>query len=157
MANKPKTVSQSKKDPIEGQLQKLAAQVPDEELVGVLERIPKFKRAASILMAYQGPFMPPHMVEEYGAIIQDAPERLLSYSEKEQQHRHAQDNKIVNRSLDRDDRLTWFAFIGSMVGFGLSAMAFIYGAPLAAVPIALGSMGTSAVAIFDIIKKKPKQ
>ncbi|WP_323862883.1 DUF2335 domain-containing protein [Xenorhabdus szentirmaii] len=85
----------------------------------VLERVldnPKFTAVIQRkISTFQGPFPPPKLLKEYENTLPGAAERVFALTEKEQNHRHEIDDKVVNGGISKDKRGQW-------MGFGLALL-----------------------------------
>jgi uncharacterized membrane protein len=70
------------------------------------------------LRSFSGPLPPPEILRAYNEIIPDGAHRILLMAEKEQTHRHAQENR------ENDGNLT-LAKRGQLIGGGLALLAIV--------------------------------
>ncbi|UCH97210.1 MAG: DUF2335 domain-containing protein [Candidatus Aminicenantes bacterium] len=101
---------------------------PNSELAGSnneeSEKIEKV--AALILRKYQGPLPPPETLKEYNEILPDAAERIFSMAEKEQQHHHNTEKKLVDHEIKKTNKGQNFAFFTALIGIvGAVVCAFL--------------------------------
>ncbi|MGX9311971.1 DUF2335 domain-containing protein [Pantoea ananatis] len=90
----------------------------------VLERLlsrPQF-RAIISQQSFRGPLPPPAMLREYNEIVENGAERIMAKGEKEQAHRHAVKDKIVDGTLARDTRGQWMAFTITVFVLAIAAI-----------------------------------
>ena len=71
-------------------------------------------------IAFQGPLPPPAMLEHYGKIIPNGPERMMALLEKQTDHRIAMETKLVDGRISVTRTGQIMAFMLSIF-FGLSA------------------------------------
>lgn len=83
------------------------------------------------LQFHQGPLPPPEVLQGYGDIDASFPKRIMQLAEREQEHRHENERKMV----DAEAGSVWRGQCGA-IGLGLAAL-------IAAVPIAI--WGNAAV------------
>lgn len=62
-------------------------------------------------ISFRGPLPPPAMLREYNQIIENAAERIMAQSEREQAHRHALQHQTLAGAISKDRRGQWMAFI----------------------------------------------
>lgn len=62
-------------------------------------------------ISFRGPLPPPAMLREYNQIVENAAERIMAQSEREQAHRHAVQRQTLAGSISKDRRGQWMAFI----------------------------------------------
>lgn len=81
---------------------------------------------------FQGPLPPPKILQQYNEILPGAAERILQQFEKETQHRHALEGKIVEAQLESQRaeipafrRGQIFAFAIALVGISAGAFCVI--------------------------------
>lgn len=120
---------------------------------------------ARILMSekYRGSFSHPAHLREFGQIVENGAERAFSVTEREQQHRHRCDEKLVDsevRSRDRfsgDRRLVIIlCFISVMIGIIGSVVLVIAGYATAAWLVGGGTaIATLGGSIFARKKTDP--
>jgi uncharacterized membrane protein len=90
----------------------------------VLASLPKEKReeVISIAMSYQGPIMPPHLLQKIENIIPGGAERVLRLSEKEQTHRH----EMTDIQIKTAARQTKASLIAGVAAFALLVIGILY-------------------------------
>jgi uncharacterized membrane protein len=76
----------------------------------------------------------------------DLPEKIISWSEEQRNHRMKLEIAAANGSEGRMNRGQIFTFIISALGLGLSAVVGIVGSPVVASTIAIVSIGGPAAA-----------
>ena len=64
---------------------------------------------------HSGPLPDPFSFQAYAKVLPDAPERIMRMAEKEQEHRHEMERKIVDA-----DRIGYF--LGQLIAGGLAAL-----------------------------------
>ena len=78
------------------------------------------RRIVTTAIAYQGPLPPPEMLEQYGKIIANGPERMMALLEKQTDHRISMESQIVKSRVSITRNGQWMAF-GLSVFFGVAA------------------------------------
>ena len=70
-----------------------------QELDAVLEKLPVHERRILTKRLYRSPVMPPEMAERYESLLAGSTNRILVLAEKEQAHRHARENRIIEQGF----------------------------------------------------------
>ncbi|PQQ37221.1 DUF2335 domain-containing protein [Photorhabdus luminescens] len=80
----------------------------------VLEKMldhPKFSAVIQHkISTFQGPLPLPELLKEYENTLPGAAERIFALTEKEQNHRHEIDNKVVSGGISKDKRGQWMGY-----------------------------------------------
>ena len=98
-----------------------------EQLQQLLERSGRDPQESQILlqrMTVSGPLPPPQILEQYGEILPDAPQRIVTMAEKEQEHRHHVESNALQGQIALDRRGQRF---GLTIGVSALAVALILG------------------------------
>ena len=102
------------------------------DLVEVIERVDplirtlppaqqqEVRQIVTTAIAFQGPLPPPAMLEHYGRIIPNGPERMMALLEKQTDHRIAMETKLVSGRVSVTRTGQWMAFALSIF-FGATA------------------------------------
>lgn len=96
---------------------------------------------------YVGPIPPAEEFAKYGAVISDAPERILSVFEKDSEHVRYMQKEALKAEINTDKRGQWMSFLCVMAGFIVTGLCVWSGRDVAAV---LGGLATFILAIGGI-------
>lgn len=126
----------------------------------VLTRVLDEPRVQSIvLQKFQGPVPPPSLLREYESLVPGLADRLVKLTEKEQAHRHQQDEKFLKGNFSLSARGQWMAFVIVLV---IIATAIFFGSQgettLAAILVGIDMVAICSVFIagkFIGSKDKP--
>ena len=103
-----------------------------------------------VAQQFQGPLPPPAMLEDYGRIIENGPERLFAMVEREGEHRQYCEKKTVDSSAAFLKSSATDARLGLVLGFVI-ALLFLLGSVYVVIsgyPVAgtvLGSLDLAAL------------
>lgn len=75
---------------------------------------PQAGQRTLVSFTHSGPLPDPFSFRAYAEVLPDAPERIMQMAEKEQEHRHEMERKIVDT-----DRIGYF--LGQLIAGGLAA------------------------------------
>lgn len=96
---------------------------------------------------HTGPIPPPGTLEQYNRILPNAADRIISMAEREQEHRHKMQEKLVNAQVndakqERDERR-----LGQIFGLSIGVVSIVSGSITAilASPLAGGFIGSAGV------------
>jgi len=132
---------------------------PDAELVaGSNEECEKSKKYTALIhsMYHAGPLPPPETLKEYNEILPDAAERIFSMAEKEQEHKHTTEIKIVDHEIKKTSKGQNFALFTALTGIvGAVICAFLSQVVIGTV--IGGSSLVSLVSSFLSAKQKKKK
>lgn len=141
-----------------------------EEITGILEkeipeiaRDPKKKTAVirkiQMMCAYSGPLPPPEMLERYGKIIPNAPERILKMAERQSEHRIELEKVVIKGNSRRENQGLQYGFTICLVTI-LGGIFLIYNnknsAGLVAILAPLGILAASFLHSKHAKTKKEK-
>jgi uncharacterized membrane protein len=98
---------------------------------------------ASQSLMYSGPLPPSGEFAKYDEVLSGAAERILALAEKETQHRHKTEDKLVNIS----GRGQIFALILSILSLGAVGLSIFFSQPVASIAPAIIAI-TGLVSIF---------
>lgn len=110
-----------------------------EELIEIVEDedidpVNKVRRIKASLELYSGPLPHPRMFAAYKEVLDDAPERIMVLTEKEQDHRHTMNcseseirKSIVEADNKRADKGLLFGFLLFILLMGASLTLFLTG------------------------------
>ena len=65
---------------------------------------------------FAGPVPPPAILAAYNEIVPNGAERLLAMAERNQEHRHGIENRVVDGNIRAQSRGQWFGLIVALVG-----------------------------------------
>lgn len=109
---------------------------------------------------FSGPFPPPEILAGYQQIHQDFPERILCFTEKEQQHRHSLEMRIVESQIldlkaerTAEKRGQLYAFLICLAAFSCAGAIAFMGSPVSGVVLAMASLA-GIVSVFITRKTK---
>jgi uncharacterized membrane protein len=110
--------------------------------------------AIEVSAQFQGPVPPPQVMAGYEEIVPGAADRLIAMAEREQAHRHQQQERLLNAQITdaRQDRLEArvgqiFALIIGLGSISAGATTAVLGAAIAGGFIGTGGVATLA-AVF---------
>lgn len=133
-----------------------------QDINQVLENLPSEQRevimSAFISLeersSYYGILPAPEDFKAYGAIVKNAPERILAMAELQQKHRIEAETNIINYGIKESIRGQWMGFVLVLVFICIAAFLGYHGHDtLAGVIVTL----IVAVAIIFVLKKNPKE
>jgi len=101
-------------------------------------------------ISYSGPLPPATEFAQYEQILNGAAQRILTLAEKEAEHRHIAEDKLLN-SLERGQL---FAFILIVLSLVVMIIGIVFNVPLATIPPAIVALSGLASAF---IGKSPKR
>lgn len=124
---------------------------PDEE-VSPQQENSSLSQQISATVQFTGPLPPPSILEQYNRILPSAADRILSMAEREQEHRHKMQEKLVDSQIldvkqERSERR-----LGQIFGLVIGVVAILAGAVTiisgesTAESVAGGLLGSSGVA-----------
>lgn len=137
------------------------------DVVEVIEKVNPLIRALPIAqqqevrqivttaIAFQGPLPPPEMLEHYGKLIPNGPERMMALLEKQTDHRIAMETKLVNGRVSVTRTGQWMAFVLSVFFGSTAAFLGINGHEWLA-----GTIATTTIiglAVVFVLGKEPGQ
>lgn len=103
-------------------LQELLMQIPDEQLIEVLakkvQQNPKpeaIRISRAIHREFSGPMPPGELLEDYEKIQKGFANRLIQFTEKEQEHRHQIENKGLHAAINAEMRGQKYALLICLV------------------------------------------
>ena len=96
---------------------------------------------------YSGPLPTSKEFAGYEQALPGAAERILRISEKEVEHRHKNEDKIIEKSLKLSDRGQILAFIIALLSIASVFVTIFIGQPLASIAPAIIAL-TSLAAVF---------
>ncbi len=114
-----KDQSQIPEDNVNDQLSNDVEIVPED----ILEGLPEEKRKKLTVFAaehFSGPLPHPKILADYKKVLPDAPERIISMAEKQQDHRINIEASLIKGDIKRAD-------LGLMFGFTLYLLLFLSG------------------------------
>ena len=108
---------------------------------------------------------PPVILEQYNRVFPDAASRFIAMAEREQEHRHQMQEKLVDAQILDDKRTRTERRLGQIFGLSIGVVAIvagsttaIFGAPIAG-SIAGGVLGSAAIAglVFVFVLDRREQ
>lgn len=91
---------------------------------------------------WQGPLPPPAVLEEFGRLVPDAPERIFRQWETEAEHRRAYERQALDAAIRRDGRGQISALLFAVAALSVSAFALWLGQPWVAGTIGGGTIAS---------------
>lgn len=110
----------------------------------------------TVTQAFEGPVPHPSILEHYNKIIPDAAERILRMAERENEHRHQQEDEALKANISVQERQITLAEIQSKAVFRSDALGQILGAAVGltsvfgAIYLATISQGWVAAALVGL-------
>lgn len=109
------------------------------------------QRKASVVVEHsaywQGPLPPPAVLEEFRAVVPDAPERIVRQWEQESEHRRAYEQKALDAAIAKESRGQASAILFALAALSVSAFALWMGEPWVAGTVGGGTI-VSVVGAF---------
>lgn len=93
---------------------------------------------------YEGPLPPPALFRDYGAVVPDAPERILKQFEANSNHFRETSTNALKAEISVDRRAQWMAFFLVIAGIGSA----IYLAERDHTVVAVSVVGTLLIAVL---------
>ena len=129
-------------EPLRGEIVPLPAEAARRLAeIGADPRNPIIRKAVLIGSAYSGPIPPPEMLEAYKTVHPDLPEKIISWTESQRDHRMSLERDAAKASQVRMNRGQIYTFLITTLGVSLSAVVGIWGSPVVASAIAIVSVG----------------
>lgn len=96
---------------------------------------------------FTGPLPPPAVLEQYNSILPDAADRIVSMAEKEQEHRHRMQEKLIDAQIFDEKQQRNERRLGQIFGLSIGVVSILAGSVTAvlASPIAGGFIGSAGV------------
>ncbi len=142
--------------------EKIAADVVEviEKVNPLIRALPiaqqrEVRQIVTTAIAFQGPLPPPEMLEHYGKLIPNGPERMMALLEKQTDHRIAMETKLVNGRVSVTRTGQWMAFVLSVFFGSTAAFLGINGHEWLA-----GTIATTTIiglAVVFVLGKEPGQ
>ena len=121
----------------------------------VLDKLPEDVRIAVIEAAsFVGPLPPPSMFNAYGHVVQDAPNRILTMAEKEQEYRIESDQRAMQYAREDNRRGQWLGSAVALSYITAAVVVSVYGQPW--VGGMLGGIGILS-AITDLVLNRQER
>jgi uncharacterized membrane protein len=103
-------------------------------------------RFASQMITVSGPLPPANEFEKYEHALPGAADRILKMAEKEIEHRHKEEEKLVNSSIKLGIRGQLIALVISILSIALVLISILFSQPLAAIaPSIIALTGLSTI------------
>ncbi|MBO5145317.1 MAG: DUF2335 domain-containing protein [Lachnospiraceae bacterium] len=106
--------------------------------------------------AFSGPIPPPNILSGYEELLPGAADRILSMAERQTQHRHSMEKKIIETEA-RDSLLGIIFGFALGIGCVVAAIIMVFAYPEAAGVVSaavLGGSGVASIAITSINRNK---
>jgi uncharacterized membrane protein len=107
-----------------------------------------------VAMSYSGPLPTAQQFAEYERTLPGAANRILALAEKEAEHRHKNENAIVDKSMLLGGRGQIFAFVMSIVSMGVIFVSILLKQPFAAIPPTIVALTGLSSVFVNFMKKK---
>ena len=91
---------------------------------------------------WQGPLPPPAVLEQFGRLVPDAPERIFRQWEAESDHRRAYEREALAAAIRRDARGQVSALVFALTALSVAAFALWLGEPWVAGTIGGGTIAS---------------
>ena len=114
---------------------------------------PNLPEVTTRSLTYSGPLPTSNEFDGYERVLPGAADRILSICEKEVEHRHRNEDKIVSQSLWLESRGQIFAFVLSLLSIGTIVASFLLSHPVMSIAPTLIAI-TSLASIFTSNNKK---
>lgn len=62
-------------------------------------------------VSFQGPLPPPEILRQYGEVVPNGAERIMSMAERNQEHRHGLEKEVITKGVRNESRGQWLGFI----------------------------------------------
>lgn len=105
-----------------------------------IEKKPKTQTQLLASQTYQGPIPTAAEFAQYGRVMQDAPERIISVFEKDSDHTRVMQVTALNADISRDKRSQWMVFGVILLSISLTIYSLWLRLEIAAVLGALASL-----------------
>lgn len=94
-----------------------------------------------------GPLPPPITLEQYNRILPDAANRIISMAEREQEHRHKMQEKLVDAQIIDKQQQRAERRLGQIFGFSIGVVVIVAGSATTVLghPVVGGLFGSSGV------------
>lgn len=114
------------------------------------------KQENLLLSQLTEPIPPPVILEQYNRIFPDAASRIISMAEKEQEHRHKMQEKLIDAQILDRKRARTERRLGQIFGLTVGVVTIVSGSATAifGAPIAggvLGSVGVAGLVLVSIL------
>ena len=119
---------------------------------GVADR----KNGEVMAASYSGPLPPPAMFEQYNNVVPGAAERILQMAEKQSEHRHDIENRIVRTETRKSVIGLFLAFFIVVLGIGAGAFIVFNGKEISGLVAMFGPLAIIA-SIFVYREKQSKE
>jgi len=106
--------------------------------------------------SHSGPLPDPETLEDYDRLIPKSAERIMQMAEKQLDHRHALESKVIPSQLKQSRAGQWFGFVLGVIGLGCGTFLAYSGQPYVGGLIA-GTTVVSLVSVFVIGKRSQKK
>ena len=96
---------------------------------------------------YVGPLPPASEFSKYEQALPGTAERILSIAEKEVEHRHKNEDKLINQAVKQSSSGQILAFILSILSLAAVGLSVVFNQPVASIAPAIIAI-TGLVSIF---------
>ena len=100
-------------------------------------------------VSYSGPLPPADELAQYESVLPGAAERILSLAEKEAEHRHRADDKIIEKTLHFNKVGQILSFSLSLLSLGAVCLCVVLSQPGASIAPALIAIPSILSVIFN--------
>lgn len=105
---------------------------------------------------FSGPLPPPAVLEQYGAMQPDAPDRIITMAENQQKHSHEMERMVFSAGIAGKKRAMWMGFVFSVLLISFSLIAGLAGVTQLTWGFgALGVLGFAAGTLIDLFRRSP--
>jgi uncharacterized membrane protein len=106
-------------------------------------------RTISKRVSYSGPLPPSSEFAQYEKALPGAAERILALAEKEVEHRHKADNKVIEKTFRFNNIGQMLSFILSVLSLGAVCLCVVLSQPGASIAPALIAIPSILSVIFN--------
>jgi uncharacterized membrane protein len=115
----------------------------------------KISTNLSVQQSYSGPIPDPHSLAQYEQLQPGLAERIIRMAEKEAEHRHLQEDRLIKNTIKVATVSIIFAFVSVIMFCGLILYALIKGMNMATLGLAIGAIA-SVAGVFIAFKSQKK-
>jgi uncharacterized membrane protein len=105
---------------------------------------------------YSGPLPPPQVLEQYNRAVANGAERILTMAEKELDHRHTLETKVINGRIRAERLGTISALVLAVLVLGVSVYLVKLGQSVASIAALVADL-TALAAVFVYGRYSQKQ
>jgi uncharacterized membrane protein len=108
---------------------------------------PQIQVAASQSVVYSGPLPTAAEFAGYDKALPGSAERILAIAEKEVEHRHKNEDKLIEQSIRKSGRGQWLGFIVAVLSIGAVFVSLFLEQPLGSIAPAIVAL-TGLATVF---------